>query len=120
MIKVEWFYWLCAGMFLVIAGIRLSDPTDRKRFGSAAFWAVLSFAFVYGTLVVAKTGSALIEGVAVLLLALLAGLGFPGKGAGQTTSDAERASLAERFGNMLFVPALLIPLIAVIFGAVLN
>ena len=120
MIKVEWFYWLCAGMFLVIAGIRLSDPTDRKRFGSAAFWAVLSFAFVYGTLVVAKTGSALIEGVAVLLLALLAGLGFPGKGAGQTTSDAERASLAERFGNMLFVPALLIPLIAVIFGAALK
>ncbi|MGB9377360.1 MAG: DUF979 domain-containing protein [Mycobacteriales bacterium] len=120
MIRVEWFYWLCAGMFLIIAGIRISDESDRKRFGSAAFWAILSFAFVYGTLVVAKTGSALIEGVAVLLLALLAGLGFPGKGSGQTTSDSERASLAERFGNLLFVPALLIPLIAVIFGAALK
>jgi uncharacterized membrane protein len=119
MIRVEWFFWVCAGMFLVVAGIRLTDRTDRKRFGSAAFWAILAFAFIYGTLVVAKTGSALVEGIAVLLLAALAGLGFPGKGSENTTSPQERSRLADRFGNLLFVPALLIPVIAVIFGAVL-
>ena len=119
MIRVEWFYWVCAAVFLVVAVLRLTDNTDRKRYGSAAFWAVLAFAFVYGTLVVAKTGSALVEGVAVLALAVLAGLGFPGKGSDNTTSREERASLADRFGNMLFLPALLIPVIAVIFGAAL-
>jgi len=103
MIRVEWFYWVCAAVFLVVAVLRLTDNTDRKRYGSAAFWAVLAFAFVYGTLVVAKTGSALVEGVAVLALAVLAGLGFPGKGSDNTTSREERASLADRFGNMLFL-----------------
>ena len=119
MIKVEWFYWVCAAIFLVVAVIRLTDRSDRKRYGSAAFWAVLAFAFVYGTLVVAKTGSALVEGVAVLALAALAGLGYPGKGREETTSAEERVTLAERYGNKLFIPALLIPVIAVIFGAAL-
>jgi len=120
MIKVEWFYWVCAAMFLVVAVLRLTDLSDRKRYGSAAFWALLAFAFVYGTFVVGKTGSALVEGLAVLALAVLAGLGHPGKGSENTTSAQERASLADRFGNKLFIPALLIPLVAVIFGAALK
>jgi len=120
MIRVEWFYWVCAAVFLVIAVLRLTDRSDRKRYGSAAFWAVLAFAFVYGTVVAAKTGSALVEGVAVLVLAALAGVGFPGKGGDNTTSAEERVGLADRFGNKLFIPALLIPVIAVIFGAALK
>jgi uncharacterized membrane protein len=119
MIKVEWFYWLCAAFFVVVAAIRLFDTGDRKRFGSAAFWAVLAFAFVYGSLVAAGNGSALVEGVAVLTLAMLAGTGFPGRGTERTTSEEERARLADRFGNRLFVPALLIPVIAVLFAAAL-
>ncbi len=120
MIKVEWFYWLCAGIFLVVASIRLMDRDDPKRFGSAAFWSILAFTFVYGTLVVAKTGSALLEGIAVLLLAVLAGVGFPGRGTTKTTSPDERAAAARRFGNRLFIPALIIPVVAVIFGAALK
>jgi uncharacterized membrane protein len=120
MIKVEWFYWVCAAFFVIVSLIRLTDSGDRKRFGSAAFWGILAFAFVYGTFVVAKTAPPVVEGVAVLALAGLAGLGFPGKGTERTTSDDERRTLAERFGNKLFLPALLIPLIAVFFGAVLS
>lgn len=120
MIKVEWFYWVCAAIFLSVAGIRLADRQDPKRFGSAAFWGVLAFAFVYGTTVVAKTGSAFVEGVAVLLLAVLAGVGFPGRGSAESTTRNERAVSARRFGNRLFIPALIIPVIAVIFGAALK
>lgn len=120
MIKVEWFYWLCAVFFLAVAAIRLADRGDRKRVGSAAFWTVLAFTFVYGTFVVAKTAPPLVEGVAVLLLAALAGLGFPGRGSTRTTSDEQRTGLAERFGNRLFLPALVIPVVAVVFGAVLK
>ncbi len=120
MIKVEWFYWVCAAFFVIVSLIRLTDSGDKKRFGSAAFWGILAFAFVYGTFVVAKTAPPVVEGVAVLTLAGLAGLGFPGKGTERTTSDDERRTLAERFGNKLFIPALLIPLIAVFFGAVLS
>ena len=119
MIKVEWFYWLCAAFFAGVTLIRLTDTADRKRFGSAAFWGILAFAFVYGTFVVAKTAPPLVEGIAVLALAALAGLGFPGKGTERTNSDEQRRGLAARFGNQLFLPALLIPLIAVLFGAAL-
>jgi uncharacterized membrane protein len=116
MIKAEWLFWLVAAFFLAVAVVRLTDRDDRKRFGSAAFWALLAFTFVYGTYVVDGSGSALVEGAVVLTLALLAGCGFPGPGTERTTSAEERAALAERYGNRLFVPALTIPLVAVVFA----
>lgn len=120
MIKVEWFYWLCAAFFLVVAVIRVSDRGDRKRFGSGAFWAILAFTFVYGTFVLSGSGSAFVEGVAVLALAALAGTGFPGRSTERTTTPEQRRAFADRFGNQLFIPALLIPLVAVVFAAGLS
>jgi uncharacterized membrane protein len=117
MIKVEWFYWLCAAFFLIVAVIRLTDRRDPKRYGSAAFWGILAFTFVYGTWVVSGSGSALVEGIAVLSLAGLAGFGFPGKGTEQTTTPEERKRFSDKYGNKLFIPALLIPLVAVVFAA---
>jgi len=119
MIKVEWFYWLVGAFFAVIAVLRLLDRGATKRVGSAVFWGILAFTFVYGSLVVAKTAPAWVEGIAVLVLAALAAVGFPGRGSEETTSGPERRLLAERYGNKLFIPALLIPLVAVFFGAVL-
>ena len=115
MIKVEWFYWVCAAFFAIVALIRLTDSGDKKRFGSAAFWGILAFAFVYVTFVVAKTALPAVDGFAVLGLAGLAGLGFPGKGAEESSSVEERRVLAGRFSNKLFIPALIIPLVAVFF-----
>jgi uncharacterized membrane protein len=63
----------------------------------------------------------------VLALIALGGFGALGRGAPQTTSQAERLESAERRGNVLLVPALLIPVVmlvgtltlkrATIFGA---
>src|SRR4051794_10583034 len=116
MIKAEWLFWLVAAFFLAVAVVRLTHRHHRKRFGRAAFWAPPAFTFVYGTFVVDGSGSALVEGAVVLALAVLAGCGFPGPGTERTTSEEERAALAERYGNRLFVPALTIPLVAVIFA----
>lgn len=116
MIKAEWLFWLVAMFFAIVAVLRLRDTSDAKRFGSAAFWAILAFTFVYGTFVVNKTGSSLVEGLAVLSLAVLAGLGFPGRGSEHTTSTEQREASAARYGNKLFVPALLIPGIAAVFA----
>lgn len=116
MVKVEWFYWLCAAMFLVVAVIRLRDRSDAKRVGSAAFWGLLAFCFVYATFVVNKTAPAVVEGVAVLGLVALAAAGFPGRGTLETTSDAQRQASAARHGNGLFLPALVIPVVAGLFA----
>jgi len=120
MIKLEWIFWLCAAFFLVVAVLRLTDRGDTKRLGSAAFWGILAFTFVYGGFVTTGGGSSLVEGIAVLALAALAGLGYPGRGTERTTSTEERKALADRFGNRLFVPALLIPAVAVVFAVALD
>ncbi|MEL4356813.1 MULTISPECIES: DUF979 domain-containing protein [unclassified Luteococcus] len=116
MVKVEWFYWLCAAAFLVTAIIRLRDRSDAKRYGSALFWSIVAFCFCYGTFVVNKTAPALVEGVAVLCLVVLAALGYPGRGTVETTDDATRERSAARLGNWLFVPALVIPAVAGLFA----
>ena len=120
MIRVEYLYWLCAALFAASAVLRLGDRGDRRRFGSALFWALLAFAFVHGSYVAAGTGSALVEGVAVLGLAVLAGAGYPVRGPERTTSAAQREHLAGVFGNLLFLPALVIPVVAVVFAAFLT
>ena len=117
MIKVEWFYWLCGLFFVLIALQVVNDRTNPKRLGSAAFWGILGLSFGYGTFVVNKQAPAWLLGIAVIGLAVLAGSGFPGKGQEQTSTPAERVRFADRFGNKLFLPALVIPVVAAIFGA---
>ncbi|MFI6827928.1 DUF979 domain-containing protein [Kribbella sp. NPDC050241] len=117
MIKVEWFYWLCGIFFVLIAAQVINDRSNPKRIGSAAFWGILGLSFGYGTFVVNKQAPSWLLGIAVIGLALLAGAGFPGRGKERTTSPEERMRFADRFGNKLFLPALVIPVVAAIFGA---
>jgi uncharacterized membrane protein len=117
MIKVEWFYWLCGLMFVLIALQVVSDRGNPKRLGSAAFWGLLGLSFGYGTFVVNKQAPAWLLGIAVIAIAGLAGAGFPARGRERTTTPAEREHFANKFGNKLFLPALVIPVVAAIFGA---
>jgi uncharacterized membrane protein len=116
-IKVEWFYWVCGIFFLLIAMQAFNDRSNHKRLGSAAFWGLLGLSFCYGTFVVHKQAPAWLLGIAVIGIAVLAGAGFPGRGQERTTTPEERVRFADRFGNKLFLPALVIPVIAAIFGA---
>lgn len=90
--------------FAVLSGL---DPTNPKRFGNAAFWALMALSLLAGD----RIGN-LANGLLVLGLAGLAGFGLIGRGAPPTSSDAERESLAAQLGNRLFLPALIIPAIA--------
>ncbi|MEC4018533.1 DUF979 domain-containing protein [Streptomyces sp. H27-D2] len=114
MIKAEWFYWLVGAIFLVMAAQMVTDRSNPKRFGTASFWGLLGLGFVYSTWVVDKSAPAEPLGVLVLAMACLAGFGFTGRGAIRTTSSQERTRSAERLGNKLFVPALTIPVVALV------
>jgi uncharacterized membrane protein len=50
----------------------------------------------------------------VISMALIAGFGLTGSGDVRTTSQAQRAASAARMGNVLFVPALVIPAVTVL------
>jgi len=112
MIRLGFVYLLAGLMFAAFAVLSALDRNNRKRLGNAVFWGLVAVSFLAGD----RIGD-LANGVLVLALALIAGLGLLGRGEPATTSPAERRSLAERFGNRLFVPALVLP--AVILAGVL-
>ncbi|MFE7121941.1 DUF979 domain-containing protein [Streptomyces sp. NPDC057654] len=114
MIKAEWFYWLVGAIFLVMAAQMATDRTNPKRFGTAAFWGLLGLGFVYSTWVVDKSAPAEPLGVAVLVMVCLAGFGFTGRGKVRTSTPEERSASADRLGSKIFVPALTIPVVALV------
>ncbi|AXK35611.1 DUF979 domain-containing protein [Streptomyces armeniacus] len=120
MIKSEWFFWLVGAAFLIMALQMTVDRSNPRRWGSAAFWGLLGICFVYSTWVVDKSLPAEPLGVAVLAMICLGGFEFTGKGVPRTTNERERTELAARWGNKLFIPALTIPLVAVLCSAVLD
>jgi len=118
-IKVEWFYWLIAAFFVLVGAMVLRDRTNPRRVWSGVFWALLGICFAYSTFVAAKTAPAWPLGLAVIGIACIAGFHLLGHGTEEkTTSVAERGRLAERFGNKLFIPVLVIPVITALFATV--
>ena len=110
MIKLSAVYLLAGVVFGAFAVLSALDRNNRKRFGNAVFWGLVATSFLAGD----RLGD-LGNGVLVLGLALIAGLGLLGRGQPATTSPEERKALAERFGEKLFIPALTLPVV-VAFG----
>jgi uncharacterized membrane protein len=105
-IKLAAVYLLAGLMFAGFAAFSAFDRANPKRFGNTAFWGLVAVSFLAGD----RLGD-MGNGVLVLALAALAGLGLLGRGQPATTSPAERLALANRFGNRLFVPALILPVV---------
>jgi uncharacterized membrane protein len=110
MIRLNFVYDLAGLVFAAFALLSATDGRNPKRFGNTAFWGLVALSFLAGD----RLGD-LGNGLLVLGLALIAGLGLLGRGKPDTTSPAERRALAERFGERLFVPALILPAV-LLFG----
>ncbi|WP_421935401.1 DUF979 domain-containing protein [Phenylobacterium sp.] len=115
MIKLGAVYVLAGLVFGAFAVLSAMDRNNRKRFGNAAFWALVAASFLAGDYL-----GDLGNGVLVLALALIAGLGLLGRGDPATTSPEERQALAERFGERLFIPALTLPVVVALGVLVLK
>nr|MEA2798164.1 hypothetical protein [Phenylobacterium sp.] len=115
MIKLGAVYVLAGLMFAGFAVLSARDRDNPKWLGNTAFWSLVALSFLAGD----RLGD-LGNGVLVLGLALLAGFGRLGRSQPATTSSEERIVLSERFGNRLFVPALMLPLVVAIGVLVLK
>ena len=104
MITYEWLYMLAGAAFAIWAALSARDG----RWGNAAFWALLAASFFFGSHL-----SDLANGVLVLGLVGIAGVGGLKRSDPPTTSPEERQAHATRLGNRLFLPALVVPLTAV-------
>ena len=109
MITLQWIYTLVGLMFAAFALLSALDRSNGKRFGNAAFWGLMALSLVAGSWL-----GDFVNGLLVLGLAGLAGFGFIGRSDPPTTNDEERAAWSDRLGNKLFLPALIIPVTAVI------
>ena len=107
MIGLPALYTLAGLVFGSWAVATLLDRQHTKRLLGANFWGLLAVAFLAGD-ALGDTGN----GLLLLLLVALALLGAPGKGQAATTTIAERLASVARHGNRLFLPALIMPGVA--------
>lgn len=115
MITLHWLYLLAGAMFAAFAFLSATDRSNRKRFGNAAFWGLMAVSLLVGDRI-GDFGN----GLLVLGLAGLAGFHFLGRGHPPTTNEEQREAFSTRFGNRLFLPALIIPATALIGTLVYN
>jgi uncharacterized membrane protein len=108
MIRIGAVYALAGLMFAAIAVLSARDRQNGKRIGNTAFWGLLAASFLLGD----RLGD-FANGMLVLALAAVGGTGRMGLGRPTTTTEEERRHSANRRGNRLFLPALLIPAVAV-------
>ena len=107
MIGLPALYSLAGLVFGSWAIATLLDRQHGRRMMGAAFWGLLALEFL--------AGDALGDMGNGLLLLALVGLalgGAPGKGKTATAAPAERAASVVRHGNRLFLPALIMPGVA--------
>ncbi len=103
MIGLPLVYTLAGLVFLAFAVLSLRDASSAKRWGNAAFWGLLALSMLAGD----RLGD-FGNGLLVLALVAIAGTGQLGRGTGGTTPE-QRAERAGRYGNRLFLLALVIP-----------
>jgi uncharacterized membrane protein len=114
-ISLHWLYVFAGAVFAGFAIGSARDETNAKRWGNAAFWSLLTISFWFGDFL-GDIGN----GVLVLVLVGIAGAHLLGKGSKPSTSQKEREQSSERYGNKLFLPALVIPFTAFIGTLAFN
>jgi uncharacterized membrane protein len=107
MINLHWLYIFAGAVFASFAVGSARNTANRKRWGNTLFWSLLAVSFWFGDLL-GDIGN----GMLVLVLVALAGGHLLGRSDGRSTSEEERQLFSKRFGNKLFVPALIIPITA--------
>jgi len=115
MITIEWLYIFAGALFAAYSLLSLFDRTAKKRFGNAAFWGLMAMSLLAGSYL-GDFGN----GILVLGLVGLAGFGLIGRSSPKTTSEVERIAFSEMRGNKLFLPALVIPVTALVGTLLYN
>lgn len=108
MITLDQVYVLVGLMFAAFAILTLRDPAHPTRIRSALFWGLLAGSMLFGSYL-----GGLGNGLLVVALVALGGLSKLGVGQPDTTTQEERRDSAARRGDGLFLPALIVPVVAV-------
>lgn len=109
MITLSWVYALAGAAFAAFALLGARDTANPRRFANATFWGLMATSMWAGDFL-----GDLGNGVLVLILVGITGFGGLSRGAYDDASPAEKQARAARFGNGLFLVALIIPATALL------
>ncbi|NWG53348.1 MAG: DUF979 domain-containing protein [Hydrogenophilaceae bacterium] len=99
--------YIVGGLFFAAASLfSFVDASNPRRWLNGGFWGLLAVSFLAGS----QLGD-LGNGLLALGLVVIATIGL-GQGGAETSSAEQRRASAARNGNLLFLPALIIPAVA--------
>jgi uncharacterized membrane protein len=108
MITLQHAYLVVGVMFLAFAVCTALDRAHPTRIRNTLFWGLIAVSMLFGPAL-----GGLGNGLLVVALVVVGAVGKMGVGKPSTTTLEDRREGAVRRGNALFVPALVIPLVAV-------
>jgi len=103
-ITLDVLYVLAGLLFAIYAIATVLDATNPRRFGSAAFWGLFAVSFLAGSYL-----PDVVNGGILVAMALLAGFNLLGRG--EHPQPVDKSVRAARWGNRLFIPALIPPVV---------
>lgn len=109
MISLEHVYWITGLMMIGVAVVNARDTTNPRRFNNTAFWGIYAVTFLVGSRL-----PDIVSGFLVIAMVLVASIRGLGQGKKESASREEREASARSWGNKLFIPALIIPLVTVL------
>lgn len=109
---LDYFFILLGLMLSIIAVMSFLDRANPRRLTTGSFWALYAVVYLAGE----HLPPALV-GIIVIVMAIIAGFGGVAMGKYGELSAQERQSSAQKLGNRLFIPALIIP-VATMIGSV--
>ena len=107
MIGLQHVFYLMGGLFACYALLSLGDASNKKRLANALFWGLVALSLLAGD----RLGDTA-NGWLVISLSVLGGFNLLGRGKA-SAGEVERNAFGERYGNKLFLPILIVLVVAV-------
>ena len=114
-VPLEFFYLLVGVLLATVSVLSLRDRSNPRRHATALFWGLYALVYLVGE----RMPHAL-AGALMVVMALLAGFGGVRMGRPDMLPEDERRASAQRLGNKLFIPALVIPAVTIAGATLLK
>lgn len=105
-ITLDHMYYLTGLLLFVFSAYTIFDKNHKTKWGTALFWALYGVTFVWG-----KEIPGPIVGGMVVVMAIIASMKLIGIGSYGEASKESKITEAVKYGNWLFIPTLVVPII---------
>jgi uncharacterized membrane protein len=105
-ITLDHLYYLIGFLLFVFSAYTVFDKNHKAKWGTALFWAIYGVTFMWG-----KEIPGYIIGGMVVVMAMIASGKLIGVGSYGETSKESKIAESVKYGNLLFIPTLVVPII---------